>query len=330
MSLKSHKSIRWLLIAIALFLVHTTASAQATRTWISGVGDDVNPCSRTAPCKTFAGAIAKTSAGGEIDTLDPGGFGTVTITKSITLYSDDSKNGGILATGVNGIIVNCTTDPNCVVVIRGLNINGGPTNTGLVGIKFIAGGALHIEDCHISQFNGGSPSGWGVSFVPSTGTNRLYIENSLIDDNGSAVDGGGINIAPTSTGVAIAEITNSQLKNNKGFGVFVGDNGFATIKNTNITGSQRSGVEGKSVSALFTDIVIENSVMTDDGWDQTVPEAGVLSSGANSFIHLSNNVISNNVNGMLRVSTGKILSYGNNKVLSNTTNGTPSGTHTQL
>ena len=72
--------------AFALFFA-AGAQAQATRTWVSGVGDDVNPCSRTAPCKTFAGAISKTANGGEIDCLDPGGYGTLTITKSITVSS---------------------------------------------------------------------------------------------------------------------------------------------------------------------------------------------------------------------------------------------------
>src|ERR1700748_3413091 len=81
------------------------ANAQATRTWVSGVGDDVNPCSRTAPCKTFAGAISKTAAGGEISTLDPGGFGTVTITKSISITNDGAGEAGILASGTNGINV---------------------------------------------------------------------------------------------------------------------------------------------------------------------------------------------------------------------------------
>src|SRR5947208_4718790 len=97
-------------IAIPVFvavLVATSAFAQATRTWVSGVGDDANPCSRTAPCKTFAGAISKTAAAGEIDALDPGGFGSVTITKSITI---DGITGlsGILAAGTNGINVNAS------------------------------------------------------------------------------------------------------------------------------------------------------------------------------------------------------------------------------
>src|SRR5471032_317738 len=80
------------------------AQAQATRTWISGVGDDANPCSRTAPCKTWPGAISKTSAGGEIDVLDPGGFGGVTITKSISIEAD-GVIAGVLVTGANAIIV---------------------------------------------------------------------------------------------------------------------------------------------------------------------------------------------------------------------------------
>src|SRR5438309_9547715 len=79
------------------------ASAQATRTWVSGVGDDANPCSRTAPCKTFAGAISKTAAFGEINVLDPGGFGAVTITKSIAIRSDRFE-GGVLVSGTNGIV----------------------------------------------------------------------------------------------------------------------------------------------------------------------------------------------------------------------------------
>src|SRR4051794_26872782 len=66
-------------------LLAPPASAQATRTWVSGVGDDVNPCSRTAPCKTWAGAISKTAVGGVINALDDGGFGAVTITKAITI-----------------------------------------------------------------------------------------------------------------------------------------------------------------------------------------------------------------------------------------------------
>src|SRR4029077_13629187 len=131
--------------AMCFTLFSAPAHAQATRTWVSGVGDDVNPCSRTAPCKTFAGAISKTAIGGEIDCLDPGGFGAVTITKSMTIDGSGTF-GSILATGSTGIIVNAGQSD--IGVIRGLSING--TGSGVNGIRFLAGGALHVEDVVIS------------------------------------------------------------------------------------------------------------------------------------------------------------------------------------
>src|SRR2546425_6704071 len=123
-------TINALAIAIFTFAFASMAQAQATRTWVSGVGDDANPCSRTAPCKTFAGAISKTAACGEIDALDPGGFGAVTITKSITI-DGGGNTAGVLVSGTNGIVVAAqTTD---VVTLRGLDING--ICAGLNGIR---------------------------------------------------------------------------------------------------------------------------------------------------------------------------------------------------
>src|ERR1700736_4444847 len=106
---------------LASFLASAPAHAQATRTWVSGVGDDANPCSRTAPCKTFAGAISKTAVAGEIDCLDPGGFGAVTITKSITL-SCEMGTAGVLVSGTNGIIINAAVTDT--VFLRGLDFEG--------------------------------------------------------------------------------------------------------------------------------------------------------------------------------------------------------------
>jgi len=117
---------------------------------VSGVGDDANPCSRTAPCKTFAGAISKTAAGGEIDALDPGGYGAVTITKAITIDGGGGQVASILASaGANGINVQAgATD---VVTLRNLRINGvegTPSGGGLNGIRYLSGGGLHVEDCY--------------------------------------------------------------------------------------------------------------------------------------------------------------------------------------
>ena len=123
------------------------AFAQATRTWVSGVGDDANPCSRTAPCKTFAGAISKTAAGGEISVLDPGGYGAVTITKALTI-SGDGTLASILASQTNGILINAAVGDK--VVIRNISIHG--LNNGINGIRFIAGGSLLVDRVTIQSF----------------------------------------------------------------------------------------------------------------------------------------------------------------------------------
>src|SRR5437016_10506245 len=131
-----------------LVLGTTLMSAQATRTWVSGVGDDANPCSRTAPCKTFAGAISKTAAGGEIDALDPGGFGALTITKSITLDGGGGQVASVLVSGTNGIVI--SAGPADVITLRNLRING--IGTGINGVHYLAGSLLIVENCEIFGF----------------------------------------------------------------------------------------------------------------------------------------------------------------------------------
>lgn len=158
----------------------SVASAQATRTWVSGVGDDANPCSRTAPCKTFSGAISKTAAGGEISVLDPGGYGAVTITKAITI-SGDGTLAGISNAGTNGIIVNAGA--NDVVIIRNLSING--SGTGTNGIRYLAGKQLIVESTKIA---GLTTNGIDVAL---SAAGKLSVKDVGIRDCGGA----GINIA---------------------------------------------------------------------------------------------------------------------------------------
>jgi hypothetical protein len=167
------------LAALVLCLGYGTASAQATRTWVSGVGDDANPCSRTAPCKTWAGAISKTAAAGEIDCLDPGGFGAVTITKSMTLACQ-AGTGGVLVSGTNGI--NVVVSAGSFVTLKGLDINGyGPLGGSLAGVKMSGGGSLTIEDCIIYGFQAAT-SGYGV-YVNGTTAAHVLIENTRIRNN---------------------------------------------------------------------------------------------------------------------------------------------------
>jgi hypothetical protein len=205
-----------LALASCVLLGASVASAQATQTWVSGVGDDVDPCSRTAPCKTFAGAISKTAAGGQISVLDPGGFGAVTITKSITI-SGVGEQGSILASSTNGIVINA--GPSDVITLKNLQINGAP-DTGIVGIRFLAGSALIIDTVHVFGFDQGLQTSGGNTMVRNSlfTNNRTYGINSL----GGTVSLEGSVIVSNGTGV-MANGGTVRLSNNK---VYNNGNGF--------------------------------------------------------------------------------------------------------
>jgi hypothetical protein len=193
-----------LLVVFGLILAALTASpvsAQATRTWVSGVGNDANPCSRTAPCKTFAGAISKTAPAGEINVLDPGGFGAVTITKSITIRSDHIE-AGVLVSGTNGIVI--SAGPNDRIVLEGLDIEG--LGTGLNGVSIIAGKEVYIIRCSIRHFTQN-----GVNMASSTSGGHAFINDSLI-----AFNAGGVKVAGTAN---IGSITNTYILSNTSFAV---------------------------------------------------------------------------------------------------------------
>jgi len=168
------KSLSSLVIASVLLLSAIHAQAQATRTWVSGVGDDANPGSRTVPCKTFAGTISKTAPGGVINVLDPGGFGAVTITKSITLDAG-GQLGSILVSGTSGIIISAATTDT--VVLRGLDFQG--LGTSLCGIKVITAGTVLIENCEINGFT------TGVSVLTDA---HVIIRNCVIRNNTATAD----------------------------------------------------------------------------------------------------------------------------------------------
>jgi hypothetical protein len=210
-----------ILILASGFLI-APASAQATRTWVSGVGDDANPCSRTAPCKTFAGAISKTATGGEINVLDPGGFGGVTITKSITIRSDHIE-AGVLVSGTNAIIVNAGATGK--VVLEGLDIEG--LGTGLNGVQILSGQAVYIIRCDIRRFTQN-----GVNSASSTAGARVIIQDSTINMNG-----GGVNVKGNGVGNAVA-IINTLVDGNTNFAAQAdGAGNVVSVTNSSLTGS---------------------------------------------------------------------------------------------
>jgi hypothetical protein len=171
--------LKLLLGAAAVALSAGTAHAQATRTWVSGVGDDVNPCSRTAPCKTFAGAISKTATGGEINCLDSAGFGGVTITKSLSIICE-GVTGGVLVSGSSGIVVNAPA--SATVLLQGLDIeglNGTNLAASVHGVNIVGGGVVTIRKSIIRNFGQ-----FGVRLV-GTANARVLIEDSLVTNNKS-------------------------------------------------------------------------------------------------------------------------------------------------
>ena len=236
-------TIHVLAIAIFMFAFASFAQAQATRTWVSGVGDDANPCSRTAPCKTFAGAISKTAPSGEINVLDDGGFGGVTITKAITI-DGGGHIAGVLVSGTNAIVINAlNTD---TVTLRNLDING--LNTGLVGVKIIGvSGKVSVENCVIYGFGGGSAR--GISDERSgAGSGSLFVTNTVIRKSGQSaavlIPSGGFTIT--------ASFESCRFQNNGSAGIVVEANVKATANNCSATGNTGSGffAEGNNTAIL--------------------------------------------------------------------------------
>jgi hypothetical protein len=291
----------------------TPAFAQATRTWVSGVGDDVNPCSRTAPCKTFAGAISKTANGGEINCLDPAGYGAVTINKTLVIDCHYTE-GGVLAAG-NGIVVNATSSD--VVVLRGLDIFG--VNPPTHGVRILVAQAVLIEDCVIRRFN--LANSFGISFVPS-GTTTLYVNNTRVTQNGIAGSGGGITVAPTGTGVGRVVLRNVDVEQNPNHGVFIDTSATSSgatsvdVESSNVSGN------GNGISILST-AGASNTMVADTSISHNSLN-GIIANGPVT-VRVGNSTITDNAftagSAVVAVNGGQALSYNNNRLDGNTTNG---------
>jgi hypothetical protein len=282
--------------------ISSIANAQATRTWVSGVGDDANPCSRTAPCKTYAGAISKTAAGGEISTLDPGGFGALTITKAMTVNGDGTL-AGILNAGVSGIIVNAGA--NDVVYIRNLSING--AGTGLNGIRWIAGKALHVENCNIyGQGNNSAGNGNGIVVALTATAGNLFVKDTNIKTCAVA----GITVA-TSTGFVAGVLDNVRLEGLP-TGAIIGNNAFVSIRNSVINLATSIGVSitgSGTPTGSFDNVMINNN-----------PTA--INVGATGIINLSSSVLENNTTAVVSAApAANLRSSGNNRLLGNVSDG---------
>lgn len=303
-------------VLCVILLAGAAAQAQATRTWVSGVGDDANPCSRTAPCKTYAGAISKTAAGGEISTLDPGGFGAVTITKSITI-SGDGTLASVLGSGTNGVTINAGLTDR--VILRNLSING--ANTGLNGIRFLAGQELIVDRCVIQQFRGSPGRAIDVSLSEATGTvlRSVVVRDSIITGNVA-----GIRVNNTSTNdFALVTVERSSIVANNTIGI----EGAAGILRLNIVGSNISnnGTDGVRASGALAQVNIEDTMLASNNG----VAVNAFISGAR--IRLANNTITNNSTG-IAIAAGAFVESTvppSNRVAGNGASAAPNATYTE-
>lgn len=305
--IKFYPTIKALLVTSFILALATAAQAQATRTWVSGVGDDLNPCSRTAPCKTFAGAISKTAKDGEISVLDPGGYGAVTITKSIYINGTHGAGyGSIISSLVNGIIINITdaADVRKAVRLRALDING--ASTGINGISLLAATNVFVEDCVIDGTTGnGTSSGIGIRMALS-GNGSLFVTDTMIHKNVT-----GIRVTTTS-GFAVANIRNSNIENNT-TGVEAAANGFVTVFDSRISSNSTNGLV---TSASGAQLNARDNVLSNNGT--------AINAAAGSSVRALSNLLLNNTTGF-GGTTAVIQTDGQNRNAGNTTPGAPGG-----
>jgi hypothetical protein len=305
--IKFYPTIKALLVTTFILALATAAQAQATRTWVSGVGDDLNPCSRTAPCKTFAGAISKTAKDGEISVLDPGGYGAVTITKSIYINGTHGAGyGSIINSLVNGIVINITdaADVRKAVRLRALDING--VSTGINGVSILAATNVFIEDCVIDGNTGnGSTSGIGIRMALAT-SGSLFVTDTMVHKNVT-----GIRVTTTS-GFAVANIRNSNIENNT-TGVEAAANGFVTVFDSRIASNATNGLVTSASSAQLN---ARDNVLANNGT--------AINAAAGSSVRSLSNLLLNNTTGF-GGTTAVIQTDGQNRNAGNTTPGAPGG-----
>ena len=282
------KSVAILIAAAGFGLSALPANAQAARTFVSGVGSDLNPCSRTAPCSTFAVAMSKTAAGGEIDCLDSGGFGTVTIDKSLTI--DCTGVGGSILSVGGTTAVTVNTGPNDRVILRNLNFTG--AGSGGIAIRFLAGLHLVVENVRIANYTNA-----GIEVNKSTSGN-IYVRDAVISNVPT-----GIRLS-TTTGAITAQIDNTRIDNVTN-GLDVTSTGVvASISNSVVMAASGAGLltSGPGFINASKTVLARNGI-------------GVNSISFGGSIRISSNALDDNTTGIAFANGGTVSSAGNNTVI---------------
>ena len=303
-------TVKTIALVVCTLVFCVAAQAQATRTWVSGVGDDVNPCSRTAPCKTWAGAISKTATGGEIDALDPGGYGTLTITKAITVDGGTGSGwGSTLFSSVNGFVINITTNLTTdKVILRNLSINGAGTTLGVDGVRFLDGAELTLENISIFNY-----SGDGVEINQSQAC-RVNMRNVTFSH-------GGIGIKSSGTAASVSmNLQDVRINSMLSHGIQAINNTIIFAKNVHAfnnglgaTFGDGFRADGTSGSSIINCTACSSNANTANGFN-------ALGSG---LIRISDSDVYHNASTGI---SGTVRSGGGNRFAFNGVNGTPVAT----
>jgi hypothetical protein len=277
-----------------------------------GHGLDSNACTRAAPCSSFSGAFAKTNAGGEINCIDAGDFGTVNIIKSITIDCTGTFVG--MQTGVTGLTVN---GAGIIVTLRGLAING--TGISAVGVHYQQGARLNIEDCTIYNFLSATPNGNGIIINNTSGAAKMHVSNTVIRNNSTAVSGAGIRLSPTGTGSANVTLKNVQITGNFR-GIDVNSTGSTAGSNVVVSGGaithNAENAINVDTNANIVQVMIEGVMISNN-------LRGVITNGAGANTRIGSSIISQNGTAVGANGGGTLQSYRNNQIEFNGNNNTP-------
>jgi hypothetical protein len=297
-------------LAFAPLLFAAPAHAQATRTWVSGTGDDANPCSRTAPCKTFPGAFSKTAVNGEINCIDTGGFGSLTATKSISVVCDYTE-GGVLAAGTNGIVVNAPA--GSIVTLKGLDIEC--IGTGFQGIEMVnVGVVLHVHKVQVRNCRASGGNGNGILIANNSGAAQVFVADSYLTDNGGTATNAGILAQPTGSGSVMLTVNRTQIEGNSaGIIANIAAGGTGSIKgivrDSNVSGNTNNGITAASGGASVV-LMVDNVAVAGNNF-------GLVTNGSGAGLLVGRSSITGNATAVSATAPSTVLSYGDNLMNNN-------------
>jgi hypothetical protein len=312
-------------LALAVTLPAVSAQAQSPRTFVSAAGSDSNPCSFAAPCRHFQAAVNATSAGGEVDALDPAGYGPITISQAITI---EGQGWSYIAppAGGNGITVNAVSGN---VTIHGVSLNGVGISGSTNGVQFNSGDTLNVQDSVIRNFGN-----VGIQVEPSSSNpTHIFVSNTRVSDNG----GDGINFTTGGTGTTTGVLSHVEMANNVGNGLTV-TNASGPVSSINVTVSgsvctdnAADGIAATPTGGATMQIMVRNSTIANNslsGLEATDHSKGILTQGG-ATIRVTRSTITGNGAGWAIGNSGSVLSYADNNIDGNGNNNTePPGAST--